>query len=146
MVHFKCTTSVLCVNLNSQGRIQRGTGGPDPYPEKSQKYRVSLQYWSRSPEKSKSYQASINVWPSLARQRNAIEMAFRLRADNGPLIAVVPYQLKEKSCQIWTPSEKKLSRSAHGSDSSVLKQRKFSSTILAHLDTTTWTFKGDICA
>ena len=27
-----------------------GETGPDP-PEKSQKYRVSLQYWSRSPEK-----------------------------------------------------------------------------------------------
>ena len=37
-----------------------GAGGTDPPPpEKSQKYRVSLQYWSRSPEKSQSYQASI---------------------------------------------------------------------------------------
>ena len=35
-------------------------------PEKSQKYRVCLQYWSGSPEKSQSYQASINVGPSLA--------------------------------------------------------------------------------
>ena len=31
---------------------------PTP-PEKSEKYRVSLQYWSGSPEKSQSYQASI---------------------------------------------------------------------------------------
>ena len=35
-----------------------GAGGPDP-PEKSQKYRIFLQYCSRSPEKSQSYQASI---------------------------------------------------------------------------------------
>ena len=41
---------------------RRGRGrGPDP-PEKSQKYRVSLQYWSGSPEKSQSYQASIQCW------------------------------------------------------------------------------------
>ena len=42
-----------------------GTGGPDPpppSPKKSQKYRVSLQYWSLSPEKSQSYQASIELW------------------------------------------------------------------------------------
>ena len=39
-------------------RIQRGDRGPDP-TEKSQNYRVSLQYWSGSPEKSQSYQASI---------------------------------------------------------------------------------------
>ena len=37
---------------------EEGTGGLNP-PEKSQKYRVSLQYWSGSPEKSQSYQASI---------------------------------------------------------------------------------------
>ena len=40
-----------------------GTGGPDPpSAEKSQKIRVSKQYWSRSPEKSQSYQASIQCW------------------------------------------------------------------------------------
>ena len=45
-------------------RIQRGggTGGPD-LPEKSQKYRVFLQYRSGSPEKSQlSNQASIQCW------------------------------------------------------------------------------------
>ena len=39
----------------------RVTGGPDP-PEKSQKIRVSKQYWSGSPEKSQSYQDSIQCW------------------------------------------------------------------------------------
>ena len=35
-----------------------GAEGPDPPPEKSQKYKVSLQYWFGSPAKSQSYQAS----------------------------------------------------------------------------------------
>ena len=39
-------------------RIQRGGGGQGvqtPLPEKSQKHRISLQYWSGSPEESQSY-------------------------------------------------------------------------------------------
>ena len=44
-------------SYNSWADPEGGTGDP----EKSQKYRVSLQYWSRSPEKSQSYQAS-NQW------------------------------------------------------------------------------------
>ena len=55
-----------------------GTGGLDP-PEKSQKYRVSLQYWSRSPEKSQSYQASIQRWASIClpmkRHFNGVSLA-----------------------------------------------------------------------
>ena len=38
-----------------------GIGGPDP-PEKSQKYRVSVLYWSGSPVKSHSYQANFKCW------------------------------------------------------------------------------------
>ena len=47
---------------SGHGRIQRGGQGFRNPPEKSQKYRVSLQYWSGSPEKSQSYQASIQCW------------------------------------------------------------------------------------
>ena len=45
-------------------RIQRGRQGvrTPPPPEKSQKYRVSYQYWSRFPEKAQGYQASIQCW------------------------------------------------------------------------------------
>ena len=43
-----------------------GTGGLDPH-EKSQKLRVSKQYWSRSPEKSQIYQASIQCWAIIGR-------------------------------------------------------------------------------
>ena len=65
-----------------------GGGGLPPPPEKSQKYRVSKQYWPGPPEKSQKYWASINVRPLSARQQNAMQMAFRWRADDGPLIVV----------------------------------------------------------
>ena len=56
---------LLAPILGCHGRIQRGGQGvrtTPPPPEKSQKIRVSKQYWSRSPEKSQSYQASIQCW------------------------------------------------------------------------------------
>ena len=56
-------------------RVQRGGQGVRTPPEKSQKYRVSKQYWSGSPVKLQSYQATkpaFKVGQSLARQRNAI--------------------------------------------------------------------------
>ena len=90
----------------------RGGRGPDPppRPEKSQKYRISLQYWSGSPEKSQSCQASINVRPSSARQRNvgvSLGGGGGEGGDDGPLLVVFrsSHQLK-KSCQSWTPSDK----------------------------------------
>ena len=44
------------------------TAGPDlPPPEKSQKYRVSKQYWLGSPEKHKAAKPAFSVWPSSAR-------------------------------------------------------------------------------
>ena len=61
---------------------ERGTGGPDP-PEKSQKYRVSEQYWSGSPKNRKATKPAFNGGP-LARQQNAISKAFRWWADGGP--------------------------------------------------------------
>ena len=61
-------------------RIQRGGGARGPYPpEKSQKYRVSKQYWSGSPEKSQSYQARIQCWviigPPANRHLNGYSLA-----------------------------------------------------------------------
>ena len=61
-------------------RIQRGGGGiggpepPTPHstPEKSPKYRVSLQYWSNPMKNNKATKPAFNVGPSSARQRNAI--------------------------------------------------------------------------
>ena len=56
-----------------------GTGGPDP-PEKSQKYGVSYQYWSRS----QSYQASIQCWAIIGppAKRN-------LNGDDGPRFSAI---------------------------------------------------------
>ena len=63
-----------------------GTGGPDPPPEKSQKYKGSLLYLSGSLANHKATKPAFNVGPSLARQRNAIKC--RWRADDDPLIVV----------------------------------------------------------
>ena len=52
---------LLALILGCHGRIQSGGQGSG-LPGKSQKIRVSKQYWSRSPEKSQSYKASIQCW------------------------------------------------------------------------------------
>ena len=69
-----------------------GAGGQDPPPEKAQKCRVSSHYWSGSPASS-------------ARQQNAIEMAFRWRADDGPFILVTKLSrfiaLTKLSISLW---------------------------------------------
>ena len=64
-----------------------------PPLKKHKKCRVSLQYWSGSPASS-------------ARQQNAISMAIRCRAEDGPFILVT------KLSRLIALS--KLSRSAHG--------------------------------
>ena len=65
--------SQLVYKLSGPMRGSRGgTGGPDPPPEKSQKHRISKQYWTRSPGILKTTKPAFNVWPSSARQRNAI--------------------------------------------------------------------------
>ena len=98
---------------------EEGTGGPDP-SEKSQKYRVSQQFWSGSPEKPQSYQASIsNVGKSSAGQRDAIKMVFRWRANDGPLSVLfgssplIKKKNKKKVVRIVGPPLAKLSGSAH---------------------------------
>ena len=64
-----------------------GDRGLDP-TEKSQKFRVSQQYWTGSPEILNATKPALNVRPSSARQRNAILMAFRWRADDGWFLVV----------------------------------------------------------
>ena len=72
----------MCVILRYAMHGSRGgTGGHYP-PEKSQTYWVSW-FGSGSHEATKS---AFNVGPSSARKRNAILMAFRWRADDGPLL------------------------------------------------------------
>ena len=96
-----------------------GAGGPYP-PEKSQKYRVSLQYWSGSPENHKTNKSAFNVGPSSARQRNAISMACCRQDYDGPFLAVfrssIPSSTKEKKRKKvikFGPPLTKLSGSPH---------------------------------
>ena len=89
-------------------RIQRGdTGAPDPTTENSQSCTVSKQYRSGSPEKSQSCRASIQssaiIGPS-AKSHLAISMAFRWRADNGPLLVVFGSSLPV--VRVGPPSDK----------------------------------------
>ena len=61
-----------------------GGRGPDPTPEKSQNIGF-LSKTDMDPLKiHKAAKPAFNNGPSLACQRNAIEMAFRWRADDGP--------------------------------------------------------------
>ena len=57
-----------------------GRGGSRP-PEKSQKYRVSKQFWSGPPGKSQNYDASIQCWaiidPPAKRHLNGVSLAGR---------------------------------------------------------------------
>ena len=66
--------------LSSCADPEGGTGGPDP-PEKSQKYRVSKQYWSGSPGKSQNYKASIQcraiIGPPAKHHLNGVLLAGR---------------------------------------------------------------------
>ena len=73
------------------GRIQRGGGGGTGgtgSPEKSQ----NKEFLSNTgPDPLKNHKASkpaFNIGPSSARQRNAMYMAFRLRAHDGPILVV----------------------------------------------------------
>ena len=65
-------------------------------PKKSQKYRVSLQYWSDPLKITKL----LNQHSMLGQHLHASETPFQWRADGGPFIAVFgflyPHQLKKK--------------------------------------------------
>ena len=68
----KALLSEPCADPEGGGGGVQGVRTP---PEKSQKYRVSKQYWSGSPDKLQSYQATMSafkVGQSLVRQRNTI--------------------------------------------------------------------------
>ena len=76
------------INVKQNARIQRGGGqGSGTPPGKSQNIGIPS---DTGPNllKHKAIKPAFNVEPSLARQQNAIYMAFRWRADNGPLIVV----------------------------------------------------------
>ena len=82
-----------------------GTGGPDPPPLESYKNIGFLSNTGLDPIKHHTAtKPAFNVWPSLARQLNAISVAFRWSADDCPILVVFgSTHLLKKS---WTPSEK----------------------------------------
>ena len=80
---FKNIVLILITKTLLHGRIRRGWAeGPDPLKN------TKLGLLSKTgPDPMKNYKATkpeFNVRPSSARQRNAIEMAFRWLADDGP--------------------------------------------------------------
>ena len=90
------------------GGGDRGSG--PPLLIKSQKYRVSLQYWSGSPVKSQSYQASIQCWvcicPPAKRHFNGVLLAGRWWPNFSDIwILYSPISLK-KTPSTLAPSDK----------------------------------------
>ena len=82
-----------------------------PPPEKSQKYRVSWQYWSVSSEKSQSYQASIQCWANIstpAKQHlNGVSLVGRWwPAYSGYLDPSSPHHLKKNAVKVGPPLAK----------------------------------------
>ena len=86
-----------------------GTWGPEPPPsQKSQKYRVSWQYWSGSPEKSQSYQATIQCWAIMGSPAkchlNGVSLGWPIKVA---FCAIwILSLLTKKRCQSWTSSGK----------------------------------------
>ena len=65
--------------------------------------------WSGPPPPPQSYQARIQCWTIIGTPANAISMAFRWRADHGPLMVVFGSSLPSSTkqcCQSWTPLTK----------------------------------------
>ena len=105
----KLQSCFLTVGPGKNSGIRAWAVGP-PSLEKSQKYRVLCNTGLDPPEKSQSYtQPAFNVGPSSTRQGNAITMAFRWLADDGPLLVVFGFSLPsatKKICQSLDPSDK----------------------------------------
>ena len=59
------------VYMDVHGRIQRWVRGSGP-PGKSQKYKISYQYWSGSPKNRKATKPAFNFGPLSASQRHGI--------------------------------------------------------------------------
>ena len=88
-----------------------GSGGPDPPPppEKSQNLGLVSNSGPDLLKNHKATEPAFNVGPSSSSQGDAIEMVFRWRADDDPLIVVFgsshPSSTKNNR-QSWTPSDK----------------------------------------
>ena len=97
--------------MGFMGGSRGGQGVRTPPPLKNHKNTGFLCNTGPDPLKNhKATKPAFNVGLSSARQRNAISMALRWRADDGRLIVVVgpslPSSTKLKRYQIWTISDK----------------------------------------
>ena len=89
--------------------IQRWRGQGAGSPEKSQSYRVSKQYWSRSSEQTQSYQASIQCWAIISPPVGRLMMArFKWYLDH-----LTPINLKKRNVVRVGPPLTKLIGSAY---------------------------------
>ena len=110
------TEHAVCCRIElrtrSVGGSRRGTGGPTtPPPLKNHKNIGFLSNTGPDPLKNhKDTKLAFNVGQSSAHQRNAIQIAFCWRADDGPFIMIfgssIPSSTKTNKFQIWTPSDK----------------------------------------
>ena len=95
------------------GGVLKGIRTP---PVKSQKIKFLSKTGPDPLKNHKNTKPAFNVGSSSVRQRNVIQMAFRWRAVDGPLIVVFDppsyHQLKEKIVKVG-PSLAKFSGSAH---------------------------------
>ena len=93
----------------SMGGSRGGTGGPDPPPLKYHKTIEFSRNIGQDLLQKRSYQASIQCWAIIGTPAKRHLMAFRRRANDGPLIVYLdplsPRQLKRKCCQSWTHSD-----------------------------------------
>ena len=107
-------------------RIQRGGRGSGPLPLKNRKKCGFSSNTGPDPLKNCSYQASIQCWAIIGTPAKRHLMAFRWRANDGPLIVVhgsSPHILKKKKKKnlvLVGPSLTKLSGSAHALDKRTL--------------------------
>ena len=100
-------TYTYCPCADPEG--DRGSGPP----EKLQTLRFFSNFGPYPLKNHKATKPACNVWPTSARQRNAIQMAFRWRVDDGQILGVFGsiHSLTKKT-QSWTSSEK-LAGSVH---------------------------------
>ena len=98
--------STTCADPEGGG--DKGSGPPPPL--KNHKNIGFSRNTGPDPLKNRNYQASIQCWAIISTPAKRHLIAFRWRADNGPLIVVLgsslsPHQLKKKLSKL-TPSDK----------------------------------------
>ena len=104
-------TDIYCEVIGGSRGEDRGSLPRPPPPLKNHKNIGFLSNTGPELQKWQSYQARFNVGSSSARQWNAIEMAFRWGADDGPLIVLFGSsdQKNKNTLHSWTPSGKTFS-------------------------------------